>query len=388
MKLLLKTSILFSALLLLISFSSKATDPDTTYIQTFSNIFALKTFVNQNAFEYTITPRNNDAYTARQLKDARVVYTPNIPATFGVSVNIKGIGASYSFKMKNDFNDTINHARSSFQQFTFDYYKNIFGIEAYYQDYRRFYYHFIGDQYLFRNYNSDIRAYQLGVNGMFLFNGKKFSYNAAFNQAAMQKKSAGSVLLMMSLKFNEIKGDDLIPESVRKYYYSGSYLYRNRNYGFQISPGYAFNLSKRDFYFSGAVLAGVGIQLQSYNYVNGSLSGRIAFPLIGRAKTSIGYNGKYFFAGLYGNYDINQSVIKSMQTQQMLYSYGVFIGGRAIRFTKTKGQLKAEEKLERFAEKATRKKERDAAKQKKESTKKVKQPKKKKEKTVKTDEDY
>ena len=136
------------------------------------------------------------------------------------------------------------------------------------------------------------------------------------------------------------------------------------------------------------MLAGVGIQLQSYNYVNGSLSGRIAFPLIGRAKTSIGYNGKYFFAGLYGNYDINQSVIKSMQTQQMLYSYGVFIGGRAIRFTKTKGQLKAEEKLERFAEKATRKKERDAAKQKKESTKKVKQPKKKKEKTVKTDEDY
>lgn len=360
---------------MLISLVSMATDPDTNYIQTFRNTFAIKTFVNQNNFLYTITPRNNDAFTSQQLTDARVLYTANIQPTLGISLNIKGIGIAYSFKIKNDFNDTVSHVNSDFQQFTMNIYKNRFGFEAYYQDYRRFFYHFLGDQYIYRNYNSDIRDYMFGANAIVLFNGKKFSYNAAFNQTMFQKKSAGSFLLMMSLKYNEIKGDNLIPDSVKNYYYANSYLYRNRNYGFLIHPGYAFDFVKKNFYFASAVYAGVGIQWQTYKFVNNFITGKTAFPISGRAKASLGYNGNVFFTGIYGNYEITQSVIKPMKTQQVIYSYGVYVGLRAIKYTKTKGQLKAEEKRKKLAEKEAKKKEKEAKKKQAEEQRKAKKKK-------------
>ncbi len=367
---------ILQVLLLFISFSGFAGDPDTNYVQKFKNIFAIKTFLSDHTFMYTITPRNNDAFTSEQLKDARVLYTPYIPPTLGISLNIKGIGLAYAFKLKNDFGDTTGHATSQYQQFSMNIYKNTFGLEMYYQDYRRFYFHYLGDQNLYRSYNSDIRAYQWGANGIILFNGRRFSYNAAFNQTELQKKTAHSLLLMMSLKFNEIKSDSLIPSAIRKYFVDYSHIDRNRNYAFLLHMGYALNLTKKSFYFSTAVFGGVGVQLQTYTFVNG-LSTRVktAFPLSARAKASIGYNGKVFFSGVYANYDIMQTSIKPMMTQQILYTYGVYVGLRAIQYSKTKGQLRAEEKRKRLAEKEAIKKEKEAKKKQAEAAKKAKKKK-------------
>lgn len=331
-------------------FSSKAkTDPDTNYVQKFKNIFAGKGFVIKNGFTYALTPRNNSNFTEQQLKDAQIIYNPYIPTTVGVSVNIKGIGFTYVFKIKNDFLDTLGRAKSGFKQFQLNMYGTKFGFEGYYQDYQRFYFHYKGDHLLLKNYNSDIRAYQWGINTIFIFNGKKFSYNAAFNQTQLQKKSAGSWMLIPALKFNEIKSGHLIPDSVNKYFGSITNLQRNRNYSFLIQTGYGFNLTKNYFYFSGAVLGGVGIQTQSYTYPLGKLH-KIAFPLVGRVKGGLGYNGKIFFAGLFANADVCQSSIQQIKTQQLVYSYGIYLGFRAIEFTKTKGQLKNEAKRKKLAQ--------------------------------------
>ncbi len=366
-----------SIFILFISLFSFAGDQDTNYVQKFSNIFAIKPSLNFNGFVYTITPRNNDAFTSQQLRDARVLYSPYITPALGISLNIMGIGASYSFRLKNDFGDTVGHATSSFQSFSMNIYKNKFGFEAYYQDYRRFYYHYLGDQNLFHNYNSDIRAYQWGANGIVLFNGKRFSYNAAFNQTELQKKTSHSMLLMLSLKYNEIKSDTLIPNAVKHYYVDYQTLERNRNYAILLHLGYAFNLTKKGFYFSTAVLAGVGAQLQTYTFPSANSTAKIAFPLSARAKASMGYNGKVFFSGVFANYDIMQTAIRPMKTQQMIYNYGVYVGLRAVKYSKTKGQLKAEKKQQRLAAKEAKKKEEEEKKKAEEEKRKLEKEQKK-----------
>lgn len=354
-------------------------DTDTNYVQTFRNIFAIKLFLIDNGFTYSITPKNNSLYSDAQLRDARVIYNPYIPPTTGVSLNIKGIGASYIFKFTNDYLDTTGQAKSAFKQFQMNIYGSKFGFEGYYQDYQRFYYKYKGDDSLsanLKNYNSDIRAYQFGANAILIFNGKKFSYNAAFNQTVLQKKSAGSWMLSFSLKFNELKAHDLIPDHVKQYYGSYTDLQRNRNYAFLVQTGYAFNLTKSNFYFSGALLGGVGIQNQTYTFPIGKFY-KIAFPLVGRAKTSLGYNGRIFFTGIFANADVQQSSIKAIKTKQMVSSYGVYLGFRAIEFTKSKGQIKAEAKRKKDAEKAAKKKMEDDKKTAAKAAKDAKRKKKK-----------
>jgi hypothetical protein len=362
-------------------------DTDTNYVQTFRNIFAIKLFLIDNGFSYTLSPFKSSLYTDEQLKGAKVLYNPYIPPTAGVSLNIKGIGASYVFKFTNDYLDTTGQAKSGFKQFAMNIYGSKFGFEGYYQDYQRFYYHYRGDDSLskdLRNYNSNIRAYQFGANAIMIFNGKKFSYNAAFNQTVLQKKTAGSWMLAFSLKFNELKSNDLLPNDVKVYYGGYGNLQRNRNYAFLVQTGYAFNLTKSNFYFSGALLGGVGIQSQTYSFPLQQKFYKVAFPLVGRAKTSLGYNGRIFFTGIFANADVMQSSIKgqkitgysmSIKTQQMVSSYGVYLGFRAIQYTKSKGQLKAEARRKAEAEKAAKKK---AAADKKAAAKAAKEAKRKK----------
>ncbi len=353
-----KKAILFFSLIL-ISGISNAGEIDTNYVQKFKNLFSVKTFFLNNGMQYIITPQNNNAFTEKQLNDARVFYTANIPPVTGIALNVKGIGLTYIFKFTDDYLDTTSRIKSGFKQFQINIYgKRKFGFEAFYQDYSRFYFHYKGDQILSKNYNADIRAYQFGVAGIFINNWKKFSYNAAFNQSQFQKKSAGSALTVFALRYNEISSNSIIPDSVKKYFKDYPDLQSNRNYAFVFQQGYAYNFVKNSFYFSNAIFLGVGLQNQVYQSPNKQQS-RIGVPVSARAKTSAGYNGKVFFGGVFANADYYQSKIKSLQTQQFQYTYGVYLGLRAITLTKTGSQIRQEEKRKKDAAKAAKQKIKD-----------------------------
>lgn len=125
--------------------------------------------------------------------------------------------------------------------------------------------------------------------------------------------------------------------------------------------GYGFNLTKKNFYLSNAFIIGTGIQQQTYRYPLGKYY-NLSLPLIGRVKSSVGYNGKILFTGLFVNADAIQSSIKILKTQQVQYSYGLYLGVRIVKFTKSKAQLKQEAKEKKIAEKEKRKKEKESKK--------------------------
>lgn len=358
--------------LLLIALWCNAGEIDTNYVQKFKSHFSIKGFLLNNGFQYAITPQNNNSFTEKQLLDARTIYSANIPPVTGVAVNMKGIGITYIFKFTNDYLDTTTRIKSGFKQFQLNIYgKRKFGFEAFYQDYSRFYFHYKGDQILSKNYNADIRAYQFGVSGIFINNWKKFSYNAAFNQNQFQKKSTGSSLTVFSLRYNEISSRNLIPDSVKKYFQEYPDLNSNRNYSFVFQQGYAYNLVRNSFYFSNALFIGVGLQGQVYETPTTSKT-KIGVPLSAKGKSSLGYNGKVFFGGIFANVDAAQSKVKTIQTVQFQYTYGLFLGLRAITLTKTKGQIKQEEKRKKDAKKAAAQKAKEEKKAAKEANKKKK----------------
>ncbi len=352
--------------ILLIAIYSKAGRIDTAYVQKFRSFFSVKTFFLNNGFHYIITPQNNSLFTEQQLDNARVRYFANIPPVTGVAININGIGLSYIFKFTNDYIDTAKTTiKSGYKQFQLNMYGSRFGVEIAYQDYSRFYFHYKGDETLSKKYNADIRAYQFGTSGIFIKNGKKFSYNAAFSQNQFQKKSAGSALTVIGFKYNEISSTSLIPDSIKPYFEFPD-LKSNKNYAFILQHGYAYNLVKNNFYFANALFVGVGLQSQVYNYSSFEQH-KIGVPLSARAKSSAGYNGKVFFGGIYANADFAQSQIKTFKTEQFQYSYGLFIGLRAIIISKSKAQLREEEKRKKEAEKEA----------KREAVRKIKEDKKK-----------
>jgi Domain of unknown function (DUF4421) len=353
--------IILSFSFLLLVCTSQAGQIDTAYIQKFKTLFMVRGFLLNNGFQYVITPQNNNLFTDKQLNDARTIYSANLPPLTGISLNIKGIGITYIFKFTDDYLDTTSRVKSGYKQFLLNIYGSRFGVEGFYQDYSRFYFHYKGDEILLKNYNPNIRAFQFGGAAIFIHNGKKFSYNAAFNQNQFQKKSTGSSLTVLSLKYNDIRSNNLIPDSVKNYFEYPD-LVANRNYAFIFQQGYAYNLVRNNFYFANAVFLGVGLQRQDYETI-GFTKSKIGIPISGRVKSSLGYNGKIFFGGIYGNLDYSQSKIKSMNTQQFQYTYGLFIGLRAITLTKSKSQIRQEEKRQKEAAAAARKKIKDDKKQ-------------------------
>ena len=114
---------------ILLSLLSQAGEVDTNYVQKFKNIFAVKTFLVNNGFIYNLNPRNNPLFTEQQLNDAKLYYSPHIPTTAGVSLNVKGIGFTYIFKFTNDYLDTTGRVKSGHKQFQMNIYGQKFVFE-------------------------------------------------------------------------------------------------------------------------------------------------------------------------------------------------------------------------------------------------------------------
>lgn len=117
---------------------------------------------------------------------------------------------------------------------------------------------------------------KVGAFGQYVFNSRKFSYNAAFNQKEQQLQSAGSWLLGGGIYYNQIDfGIDTL----------GKYKKQNN---FQLGPsgGYAYTwVMKRDFSITLSLSVGIniGINMEERDF----MIAPTATP-----RFAMGYNGK------------------------------------------------------------------------------------------------
>jgi len=173
-------------------------------------------------------------------------------------------------------------------------------------------------------YRPDLVQYTIGASSLRMLNHRRFSYRAAFNQDAVQKRSQGSVLLGGYISAYVLQADssivpdreaDSFPERARP---SRAGLY-------DIGPliGYACTLvlGKR-FFLTGNVAAGngLGVQVTAHETAGGYARSVVVGPgWHAQFRAALGYNSRSRYFGLV----YSQEYVGYLQRTQRTFSWDV-----------------------------------------------------------------
>jgi hypothetical protein len=168
---------------------------DTTYIEEQPEKLILRAYVSRK-------------YTELNYQNQLGVYEPNSGLNLGVGFTFQkftlNLAAPLSF-----LNPDRQQEWPAFLDLQSHVYPTNWIIDLFGQFYTGYVakdYYAPGEDYLRR----DIRTVKLGVSASYLFNGEKMSFEAAFHQTAIQKRSAFSPMLGFEAYRVRIKGADLI----------------------------------------------------------------------------------------------------------------------------------------------------------------------------------
>ncbi len=252
-------------------------------------------------------------------------WKPAMPGVVGAAVKIKKVYVSAAVKLPSDdrFKKIYGNTKSR------DIYVNIQGRvllwTIFYRDYKGFY---LADyQKNYPNWNRDslgypkspnLRVIEGGLNLGFNFN-KAFSMNAAFAQTERQKKGAGSFLMAISERYQHIETDsNIVPAKQAAYYPSLNKLVQGNFFSTIVSFGAGYQFVVGHFHFTPVLLAGTGVQVQSYtqniDHVNQSKL-RFNIPTYANAKAQVGYNGAHFFTNVTYQLEFNSVPIKEARVR-------------------------------------------------------------------------
>lgn len=217
---------------------------DTTYIKPFENKLSLRTYLST---KFILMEKEVDG----KVKN----FTPNTPMSlgFGVSINNTIINLSYGYGL--NFMKDDDKGRTKALDFQIHNYGRKFIIDLFIQKYHGFYTSDDSDKNI--KLYPDLNIQQYGAFGQYVFNNKKFSYKAAFNQNERQLKSAGSFLLGGGVYFTKIGSDS-------------SFVHKSknslRNFQFGVSGGYAYTWAINQRWFtSGSATMGVNLGTERIN---------------------------------------------------------------------------------------------------------------------------
>lgn len=276
---------------------------DSTYIQPYEHELSVKPHVY---YKYTSLTHEID-------DNNEITYMPNSHVSLGLGITYKNysISGGYGFGFMRD----KDRGKTAIFDFQYHYYGRKFIADVFFQRYKGFYTE--QNDEVFTLY-PDISIIQYGVFGQYVFNNKKFSYKAAFNQSEKQLKSAGSWQLGGGIYYNQVRSDSTLQLNQYK---------RLRNYQLSVSGGYVYNwIISKNFYLSGGVSVGFNIgteNLSSFKKVEISPS---VFPRI-----STGYNAEDWSIGF--SVVVNQIYVANSKLLKMTLNTGTMQMSYTKRFS-------------------------------------------------------
>ena len=169
-----------------------------------------------------------------------------------------------------------------------------FGIEASYQ-----------------NYNTfetpvdvlDARFRELKLDGIYIFNHRKFSLPASINQNEKQLRSAGSPLLIMSVSRTHLSNSEGVvgPGSINSFpQLDGVNQFRQWMWG--VMPGYSYSWVKEDWIVNGTLGVGVSHYWEFY-HTDTDRTSDVNLNLSSKARLYAGIDKLKYFAGILAEWD-------------------------------------------------------------------------------------
>ncbi|MBR1653104.1 MAG: DUF4421 domain-containing protein [Alloprevotella sp.] len=148
---------------------------------------------------------------------------------------------------------------------------------------------------------SGLSTYTFSANAYYVFNHKRFSYPAAYNQSTVQKRSAGSFILGFRFDRQRINFNyDLLPDALREDDVADTRLdFKNLAYhSYTLNAGYAYNwVPARNLLLAVSLTPALGYKHRSGESITGrkvlNSMRSLSFDFIGRAGF-VWNNGAYF----------------------------------------------------------------------------------------------
>ncbi len=213
---------------------------DSAYVGSFGQKYSVQTFFGSN-FTGLLQVIDNDEET---------MYMPNAPFSVGLGLSWgkSSIGFGYGFPFMRD--PKKGKTKTNMFSFQYHYYGRRFIADIFFQDYKGLYTEDKDKDEVYYFF-PDIRVTQYGALWQYVFNGKKLSYRAAFNQTERQLRSAGSFLLGGGATYNILKAQTSLDLNEKN-------TINNIQLGINGGYGYTWVINNR-VYVSGSLSLGVNI---------------------------------------------------------------------------------------------------------------------------------
>lgn len=170
----------------------------------------------------------------------------------------------------------------------------------------------------------------LSANLYYIFSSKSFSLRAPYDSIDMQKKSAGSFLIMMNSGISKVEDStSILREEFNSVEEKMKGMKEIRTKYLAISPGYSRTFVFFDnFFFNFLIFAGIGAEKATY-YVDKGKIENVDSYLRTNCKFALGYSNKKIFCGASLNLDMQKlSTNKDLGTSMGLYDSKFYAGYR------------------------------------------------------------
>jgi len=256
---------------------------------------------------------------------------PNETGNIGLRFTHQWLTIGLSLRIKN-----LNPERrgtTNFLNIVANSYGKKWGGDAYYLSYKG---HYITNSYVadlpqFLDSNTypilpNLNTVYSGINGYYIFNHQKYSYRASFIRNEIQRKSAGSFLMMMSYSYFKLSSDTgFIPSSVIQNFLPESRINSGKFNSVSIMPGYAHTfVFAKNYFFTLSPSIGLMTQFQNYT-INGltvkgvQKGGSVIYPR-GMARAALGYNSKKWYCGI--SAIVDNYIIQLPENDLLIYNIG------------------------------------------------------------------
>lgn len=269
--------------------------PDTDYVKTVPSTWALRPYT---AFKYDQFFINGDS-------KYRAIFQPDIKLGLGLGGTYKFLSLAAGITV---YSSDKEH-RSQDIDFSTSVYASQHLAEITLQLYNFFTGRFInssGDE-VYSQFRSDIRTFNAGLNYNYNFNHKQISFNAPFVGSAIQKRSAGTVLVGAYFMYFDLRSNEsIIPPGAQPYFNTEAQISEANLLTVGITGGYAYTFVLPDHLFmTFSITPKIGLnagEIKTSGYNNIPFSVLPGFL----TRDAIGYNWKkmYCLFSVYGDYNI------------------------------------------------------------------------------------
>jgi len=247
--------------------------PDSSYVCDYERKLSVKGFMF-----YNIIQLSNET----DMLD----YVPNNPLGEGIGVLYKDflLGINYGQTLGSKHDKRFEETKAF--DFQFHKYWSRVVVDIYFQQYKGFH---IDDENLAVEDATcpDMKFSQWVISGQYVFNSKKFSYRAAFQQDEKQLKSAGSFLLGYGMYHSKITSDS-------SFIHDGKRVFNSYQWGF--NAGYAYNwVVSRYWLINGSLSVGANLGNQ---HLKPFFDDQLDVNISALPRFSAGYNREKWSLGL------------------------------------------------------------------------------------------